>query len=226
MATKVGSFVKNPKEPYVGLCIVLEVDGSKVRTWSERGRYDVDETRSQLVEVSPDAAIFSGAEVRLRGAYANYQRRKSLRAYTSIMSKGTDARQCADYRGAAKLFTAALEIEPDSYEALSARAYCNRMAHSHTEAMEDYTRLIHEGSASDDNFLERALCWEALGRLDEACADAEASLSINKTKAQACDLLARVYQKISGIHERKAQQHEKRAREIRNPEGNLGPLFE
>lgn len=221
-----GTYVKNLKEPYMGLCIVLDADGTKVRTWSERGRYDVDVTRAQLVEVPPDAAIFPGSVERLRAEYANHQRRKQVAAYTDAIRRGLDAMYRADYGWAIELFTEAMGIEPESHEALSNRAYCRRMFQSHTEAIEDYTRLIHEGAASDDNYLQRALSYEALGKLDDACGDAEAALAINGDKGQACDLLVRVHRKLAQLHEVKAQHHETRARQIRNPEGNLGPLFE
>jgi tetratricopeptide (TPR) repeat protein len=210
----------------MGLCIVLDVDGSKVRTYSERGRYGVDVTHAQLVEASPGAAIFPGAAERLHAEYANHQRRKQVVAYTDAMRRGLDAMHRADYGWAIDMFSEALAIEPDSHEALSARAYCRRMVHAHAGAIEDYTRLLHEGAASDENYLERALCSEALGRLDEACTDAEAALGINENKAQACDLLARVHLKLAQLYAVKAQHHETRARQIRNPEGNLGPLFE
>ena len=221
-----GSYVRNPKEPYMGLCIVLEVDGHKVRTYSERGPYDVLATLAQLIEVSPEDSIFPGAGERLRRAFEQAQQRKLSVDYSRCMQKATDAMRKAAYPFAAEQFMKALTLEPNSEEALAGRADCWRLTRAYAKAVEDYTSLIRNGSASHETYLNRALSYEALGKLGDAVEDAQKALEINPCMAQACEALARFHRKLVAHHEELALQYELQARQIKNPSGNLGPLFD
>lgn len=92
--------------------------------------------------------------------------------------------------------------------------------------LKTYNVLIEHGAASHENLLGRAGCLEALGRLQEACADAVRALGINPESTQAHKMLARVYGKLAEQYSALAAEHTKEARRIRNPQGNLGPLFD
>lgn len=132
-----GSFVRDLKQHYIGLCIVLKTEGTRVRMWLERGQYDVEATRAQLVESSPESAIFGESPERLIREYENSRRRKQLVEYNSTVKLAQQAMRRGDFAAAIAHLTKALHIEPDSYDALTDRAYCRRMMREYENSIED-----------------------------------------------------------------------------------------
>lgn len=113
------SVVKNLNELYMGLCIVLEVEGTRMRMWSERGRYDVEATRAQLVESSPESALFAESPARLMREYENLRRRKQLVEYDTAVKPARLAMGRGEFAAAIPHLAKALRLEPASYDVLT-----------------------------------------------------------------------------------------------------------
>ena len=221
----IGSYIRNTKHPYDGVCVVLDVREDRVKVFTERGEY-AEIIAGYIVEARVEECITPAGAAKLTRALQDYLRRLSVKEYCLTMERANSAEQRGEWSEAADLYDRALTVEAESNEARAKRATCLRRSGRHEEALDEYRRLIADGSGAALVYLGQAMSLYAMDRLRESIESAQQAFAMDEHLACACELIAELHRTLADYHRQQADDYEQKRRNIINPDGRFSAAGE
>ena len=217
----VGSFVRNMRCLYDGVCVVLEVRGDRLEVFTERGEF-ASIHAAHAAPTDAGSCLTPSGPSKLSEALEVHLRLRAGKIYFKAMRDGDEADQRGEWDESARCYRTALTIEENSGEARMKLAGVLRRVGEHESSLREYERLIRDGEGTALVHFGKAVCLERLAMFEEAAGAAEKAIELNEQLSDAIRLASALHALLSERHRERSEELELMRKGVVNPDGRLG----